>query len=171
MGRQAGRWFFASRPVNREEYADDRAPRRYFEQGRGSCSHLSNYPRHLRQSSEDDFKAKALGAAADARLVPDAQLKSLSARMHISREGSLAPYGDNRNSSSETRETLEQAVRERAYFLWNLNGRPAGGSEDYWHRARDQHIRERAYILWQQDGSPEGRAEEYWNRTHDFQAF
>jgi hypothetical protein len=112
-----------------------------------------------------------LEAAAHAQLVPDAELKSLTARMHISRGGALAPYGDNRDTSSETRETLEQAVRERAYFLWELDGRPEGGADGYWQRARDQHIRERAYILWQQDGSPEGRAEEYWNQTRAFQAY
>jgi hypothetical protein len=122
-------------------------------------------------ASDEDYQTKALEAAAHAQLVPDAELKSLTARMHISRGGALAPYGDNRNASSETREALEQAVRERAYFLWEVDGRPEGGADDYWHRAREQHLRERAYILWQQDGSPDGRGEEYWHRTHDFQAY
>ena len=69
-------------------------------------------------ASDIDYQTKALEAAAHAQLVPDAELKSLTARMHISRGGALAPYGDNRDTSSETRETLEEAVRERAYFLW-----------------------------------------------------
>ena len=30
---------------------------------------------------------------------------------------------------------------------------------------REQRIRERAYQLWDQDGRPEGRAEEYWHRA------
>jgi hypothetical protein len=63
--------------------------------------------------------------------------------MHIGRGGALAPYGDIRDPLCETRETLEQAVRERAYFLWELDGGPEG----YWHGACDQHLRERAYIL------------------------
>jgi hypothetical protein len=80
-------------------------------------------------ASDIDYQTKALEAAAHAQLVPDAELKSLTARMHISRGGALAPYGDNRDTSSETRETLEQAVRERAYFLWELDGRPEGGAD------------------------------------------
>src|ERR1700710_1978088 len=122
-------------------------------------------------ASDEDYQTKALEAAAHAQLVPDAELKSLTARMHISRGGALAPYGDNRNASSETREALEQAVRERAYFLWEVDGRPEGGADDYWQRARERQLRERAYILCQQDVSPDGRVEEYWHRTHDFQAY
>ena len=29
----------------------------------------------------------------------------------------------------------------------------------------EQLIRERAYVLWDKDGRPEGRAEEYWRRA------
>ena len=29
-------------------------------------------------------------------------------------------------------------------------------------------IRERAYVLWEEDGRPEGRAEEYWERARRF---
>ena len=28
-----------------------------------------------------------------------------------------------------------------------------------------QRIRERAYLLWEEDGRPEGRADEYWDRA------
>jgi Protein of unknown function (DUF2934) len=122
-------------------------------------------------ASDVAYKTKALEAASHAQLVPDADLKSLTARMHVCRGGVLAPYGDNRNALSETRESLEQVVRERAYFLWEVDGRSEGSADDYWHRAREQHLRERAYVLWQQDGSPGGRTEEYWHRTHDFQAY
>jgi hypothetical protein len=31
--------------------------------------------------------------------------------------------------------------------------------------AREQRIRERAYHLWEADGRPDGRAEEYWERA------
>jgi hypothetical protein len=31
----------------------------------------------------------------------------------------------------------------------------------------EQLIRERAYVLWDKDGRPEGRAEEYWRRAEE----
>src|ERR1700754_4762453 len=68
--------------------------------------------------NDEDYKERALLAAARAQLVPDAELKSLSARMHVDRRGALAPYGDDNNALSQTKQGLDQAVRERAYFLW-----------------------------------------------------
>lgn len=121
-------------------------------------------------SDETDYQEKALKAAACAQLVPDAELKSLTTRMHVSRRGALAPYGDDRDTLSQTKQGLEQVVRQRAYLLWQQDGRQHGGAEEYWHRAHDQHLRERAYVLWQQEGCPEGRAEEYWRRTREFEA-
>ncbi|WP_111934418.1 DUF2934 domain-containing protein [Paraburkholderia bryophila] len=38
----------------------------------------------------------------------------------------MAPYDDDVASSSETNLAREQSVRERAYFLWEQDGRPAG---------------------------------------------
>jgi hypothetical protein len=32
---------------------------------------------------------------------------------------------------------------------------------------REQRIRERAYSMWEADGRPEGRAEQYWNRAQE----
>lgn len=138
----------------------------------GTVLHI--YPITLAESDaadDDKYKAKALEAAANGQLVPDADLKSLTARIHIGRGGSLAPYGDNLAGNSETKIGLAQAVRQRAYLLWEQEGRPQGGAEEYWHRALDQHLRERAYVLWQQEGSPEGRAEEYWHRVLHFEAY
>jgi hypothetical protein len=89
--------------------------------------------------------------------------------MHTGRGGQLAPYGDELKQDSETKRGLNQAVRERAYLLWQQEGSPDGRAEEYWHRALDQHLRERAYVLWQQEGSPEGRQDEYWRRLVDFQ--
>jgi hypothetical protein len=111
------------------------------------------------------YRTKALEAAAHAQLVPDADLKSLSTRMHVSRGGPLAPYGDNRSTLSETKQGLDQLVRERAYLLWEKDGCPDGRADDYWQQAHDQHLQERAYILWQQEGCPEGRAEEQWHQS------
>lgn len=117
-----------------------------------------------------EFKAKALEAAAHGQLVPDTELAGLTARMHHSRGGRLQPSDDEISSTSETKLGLEQAVRERAYALWEQEGRPEGRAEDYWHRALDQHLRERAYVLWQQEGRPEGRADDDWDQMREFQS-
>jgi hypothetical protein len=134
---------------------------------------IHTYPITLDKSggavTEAEFKTKALEAAAHGRLVPDGDLESLTARMHFSRGGPMQPYGDEVRTDSETKLGLEQAVRERAYLLWEKDGRPEGQAEEYWHRALDQHLRERAYVLWQQEGSPEGGADEYWHRLREFQ--
>ena len=140
----------------------------------GSGAVLHTYPVTLSESGnaadDSEYQAKALEAAAHGRLVPDAELGTLMARMHTGRGGQMAPYGDDLEKNSETRLGLDQAVRERAYLLWEKDGRPDGRAEEYWHRALDQHLRERAYVLWQQEGSPEGRQDQYWRRLVDFQA-
>lgn len=134
---------------------------------------LHTYPITLDETgpatSDAKFIAKALEAAAQGRLVPDGALAGLSARIHRSHGGQMQPYGDRVSTSSETKLGLEQAIRERAYFLWQEDGRPQGNAEEYWYRALDQHLRERAYVMWQQDGSPEGSADEHWRRIRDFQ--
>jgi hypothetical protein len=38
-------------------------------------------------------------------------------------------------SSGEGQPTKEQAIRERAYALWEEEGRPDGKDLDHWHRA------------------------------------
>lgn len=117
-----------------------------------------------------DFLAKALEAAAHGQLVPDAELAGLTARMHQSRGGRLQPSGDEIGTMSETRLGLEQLVRERAYALWEQEGRPDGRAEEFWQRALDEHLRGRAYVLWQQEGSPEGGADADWEQTREFQS-
>jgi hypothetical protein len=37
---------------------------------------------------------------------------------------------------SDADRDLEEHIRMRAYLLWELEGRPEGGAEQYWHRAR-----------------------------------
>lgn len=132
---------------------------------------LHTYPITLDDDADDAaYKAKALEAAAHGNLVPNKHLKTLTAKIHISRSGPLASYGDTAPGDSETKVGLEQAVRERAYALWEEDGRPEGRADEYWHRALDEHLHERAYALWQQDGSPEGRADEYWERIVKFES-
>lgn len=121
-------------------------------------------------ANESEYLAKALEAAASGRLVPDSDLVSLTARMHIARSGQMAAYGDDIDCDSETKVALEQEVRKRAYFLWKDEGCPVGSALEHWQRALEQHLQERAYVLWQQEGSPVGRADEDWRRTQEFEA-
>ena len=135
---------------------------------------IHTYPVSLDEShgaaSDIEYQAKALEAAAHGQLVPNVALAGLTARMHRSRGGQMEPYGDEVSVTSETKLGLEQAVRERAYALWDQEGRPEGRADEHWQRALDQHLRERAYALWQQEGSPEGRGDEKWDQTRVFQS-
>jgi hypothetical protein len=135
---------------------------------------IHTYPITLDESggpaSDAKYQERALEAAAHGQLVPNAELQSLTARIHISRGGQMHAFGDQISSSSETMLGLEQEVRERAYFLWEQEGRPEGRADEYWARALDEHLRERAYVLWQQEGSGEGGAAKDWDQLRDFQA-
>jgi hypothetical protein len=120
--------------------------------------------------SDAQYEKKALEAAAYEKLVPDSKLHGLTARMHISRSGPLEPYGDDRHVLAQTKESLDHIVRERAYILWEQEGRPAERADDHWRRAQEQHLQERAYALWEQQGHPEGRTDEHLDRTREFEA-
>ncbi len=139
-----------------------------------SGSVIHTYPVTLGElgnvADDAEYLRKALAAAASGRLVPDTDLGGLKARIHVARSGQMATYGDDLDRDSETKTGLEQKVRERAYFLWEKDGRPSGHAEEHWQRALDEHLRERAYVLWQQEGSPEGHADEYWYRIKEFEA-
>jgi hypothetical protein len=116
-----------------------------------------------------DFKEKALSAAAHAQLVPTEELESLSARMHVSRSGTVTPYGDSHGVLLETKTDLERIVREMAYELWEREGCPDGRADEYWRRAQEQRLCERAYRIWEQEGRPDGQADRHWNWTRGFQ--
>jgi hypothetical protein len=122
------------------------------------------------EATEAEYLAKALAAAASGQLVPDAELGGLTARIHVARSGQMAAYGDDLDCTSETKIGLEQEVRERAYSIWEEDGRQDGRAGEHWQSALEQHLRKRAYALWQREGSPEGRADEYWHRLQDFEA-
>jgi hypothetical protein len=115
------------------------------------------------------FAEKALSAAAHAQLVPTEELDTLSARMHVSRGGSVVPYGDDHDIMMETPEGLAGIVRERAYLLWEAEGCPEGRADEFWHRAREQRLRERAYRIWEQEGRPEDAADRHWQWVHDYE--
>ena len=80
-------------------------------------------------TEEGPFKQKALEAAANAKLVPNEELESLEARIHAGRGGQLTPFGDPHGVLAETKEGLDQVVRERAYLLWEQAGCPEGRTE------------------------------------------
>ena len=120
-------------------------------------------------TKEEAFQRKALEAAANAKLVANAELKTLNAKMHVSRGGPLEPYPDLLGVLAETREGLNQSVRERAYSLWEQEAQPWGRADEFWHRAQHQHFCERAYALWEREGYPEGKADEHWYRTRTFE--
>ncbi len=122
-------------------------------------------------TEETLFEAKALEAACFGRLVADEELATLPARMHVARSGPLEPYGDNVPVMSETRAALVDCIREYAYFLWKNHEGACRSSTEDWLQARQQLLEERAYTLWEEDGRPANRADEYWFRTKQFEPF
>jgi len=82
----------------------------------------------------------------------------------------MSPYGDARDFRSETKASLEHAVQERAYFLWEAKGQPEGDADAIWLEAREQHLRDRAYRLWEMEGCPDGQCDDHWHRTCNFEA-
>jgi hypothetical protein len=42
---------------------------------------------------------------------------------------------------SDSDRNLEQAIRERAYLIWEREGRPADRAEDHWRRATNEAMR------------------------------
>jgi hypothetical protein len=119
--------------------------------------------------SDAQYEKKALEAAGYEKLVPDAELSSLTARMHMSRSGPLAPYGDDRDVLAQTKGSLDQIVRDRAHLLWEQDGRPNDRADEHWQRAQEQHLQERAHALWEQEGHPDGRTDEHLDRTREFE--
>jgi hypothetical protein len=95
---------------------------------------------------EEACKQKALEAAGNAKLVPNEEIESFNAKMHVSRGGQLT-HGDAHGVLAETKAGLDQVVRERAYLLWERAGRPDGCAEEFWHQAQHQRFCERAYAL------------------------
>jgi hypothetical protein len=120
-------------------------------------------------SSDAKSHEKALSAATHAQLVPAEDFNKLSTREHVSRGGSLEPYGDAHDVMEETKGALEQNVRARAYFLWEQAGQPEGRHDEFWHHAREDHFRDRAYRLWEYEGRPEGQADRHWHWTCDYE--
>ena len=86
-------------------------------------------------TNEVAYTDKALMAAAQAEVVPERELGSLRATMHVSRSGPLEPDPDPLGVMAETPAGLEQLDREHAYQLWEQAGRPQGRADEVWHPA------------------------------------
>lgn len=121
------------------------------------------------EAGDEAFKKKALEAAANAKVVSNEKLETLSARMRVSRGGPLQPNADPLGVLAETKEGLDQVVRERAFLLWEAAGRPDGMADEFWRQAQHQRWSERAHALWEREGHPEGKADEHWFRILDFE--
>jgi hypothetical protein len=148
-------------------------PERLVDVERKGLAVLHTFPVTIKEppaeTEEEAFKRKALEAAAHAKLVPNEELANLNAKMHVSRSGPLLPYGDPHGVLAETKEGLDQVVRERAYALWEEAGRPEDNAGEFWHQAQHQRFCERAYALWEREGCPDGKADEHWYRTRSFE--
>jgi hypothetical protein len=107
-------------------------PERLVDVERGGAQLLHTLPvtTSAPPTEEEPYKQKALEAAANAKLVPNEELESLDARIHTSRGGQLTPFRDPHGVLAETKEGLDQVVRERAYLLWEQAGCPEDRAED-----------------------------------------
>jgi len=139
------------------------------QEGEGGVLHV--FPVALGDENATDaaFQDKALQAAGHCELVPEGRLSGLSTQMHISRSGPLEPDSDDLGVLTETKEGLDQIVRERAYQLWEEAGCPDGQADKFWHQAQHQRFCERAYALWEREGRPDGKADEIWYRVRAFE--
>ena len=78
---------------------------------------------------------EAVKAAARLHLVPESEAGSLRARVHVSRGGQLAPFGDALEIRRQSQERAEQRICTRAYFLWQQAGCPENRAEEHWYQA------------------------------------
>ena len=62
-------------------------------------------------ASEDDYKAKALKLAAHLQLVPEDDIATMTARLHVSRPGPATPIGDDRHILLGTKQGFEKVLR------------------------------------------------------------
>ena len=84
-----------------------------------------------------DTEQEALKLAAFMQLVPEEETEQLQARPHVCRGGQLSPQGDVLEDRRRNIEKTEQRIRERAYFLWENEGRLEHQADEHWHRASD----------------------------------
>ena len=78
---------------------------------------------------------EALKVAGHLHLVPDEELETLKARVHVDRRGPLMPIGDVMQVRQQAQERSEQRTRTRAYFLWQREGFPEDRADENWYQA------------------------------------
>lgn len=83
------------------------------------------------EADDSPHEAKALEAAAQPRWFPTRDLGSLTARMDISRDGEMAPYGDELAGSSEAKSGPEQTAGAGLRAV-GTGGHTAGRRDEYW---------------------------------------
>lgn len=84
---------------------------------------------------DTDFTQEALKIAVAKDIVPEAEADLLRARLHVSRGGQLAPYGDALQVKCDQEKRFQQRIRDRAYFLWQEAGCAEGRADDFWYSA------------------------------------
>jgi Protein of unknown function (DUF2934) len=105
--------------------------------GRDTVLHVFPIAVEERDSVPKDAEClqEAMKVATDLHLVPEEETDGLHARMHVSRGGQLAPFGDVLEVRHQSQERAEQHVRTRAYFLWQQEGCPENRAEEHWYQA------------------------------------
>ena len=103
--------------------------------------------------SDEDCLTSPLKLAAHAHLVPDGDVETLTARVHVAGVD-LGSVGDDSHILEGTIQGLEKVVRERALFIWQQDGHSHQRAEEHWYRAFDQHLRERAYFFGSRNAVP-----------------
>ena len=60
-----------------------------------------------------------------------------------------------------------QVISDRAYAIWEAEGRPEGRELEHWVQAELDVTAERAYGLWEAAGRPDGRDLDFWLSAHN----
>ena len=113
-------------------------------------------------SNDTEYETKAAKAAAHAELVPDADLKNLTTRMHVSRGGALAPYRDDRSVLSETKQSRTRLCANSHIFFGRKTAARMTTRRNTGVALTTSFY---ASVPRRQEGCPEGWAEEQWHRS------
>lgn len=76
----------------------------------------------------DEVAARTVQSARDAE-------RAAAERRHIASRRRTGAPRDGGQDAASARHIPEHRLRERAYFLWEQEGRPAGRAEEFWQRA------------------------------------
>ena len=99
--------------------------------------------------SDADFMAKCLEAAVSGQLVPDDELARLTAGIHDSHEGRIAP-GPSFGWRFPNEERAGAGGPRKGISSLGAARTVGSRSDGDWHRALEQHLPEWIYMLWQE---------------------